>query len=158
VVGFVGEVNGVMYNGRWYKTLDSTDPVAAQSKCQQNYLPLPLGWSLASDNEDSRYVIRSYNWGSIQVVLDSGYAYYTLQCRPDSCSSNWNNDLGWSDYLSTSGSTYKPTACYNYECCTWMDYIPRRAISSIRKLLISKVGVARCMTCPAGECTSSDGG
>jgi hypothetical protein len=66
-------------------------------KEQNDYLPLPSGWVLAADNVNSRYVIRSYNWGTERVLLDNGYQCYTKQggfsarSRGEACHQVWLN-------------------------------------------------------------------
>ncbi len=96
--GYFGEItNAVEYNGRVYRTLDGTSPLdTGSSKCQNYWLALPSGWSLAADDADSLYVISSYRWGTYGLLVANGYAYVTS-----------SGSYCCSGYLYTSGSTYK---------------------------------------------------
>ena len=77
--GYFGtEANAVEYNGRVYRTLAGTSPFDTDFYCQNYYLALPAGWSLAEDNADSRYVIGKYRWGTSLMVIASGRSYWTL--------------------------------------------------------------------------------
>ena len=70
--------NFVTYKGKKYATLDFVVPNEWISGCQQGYLPLPSGWSIAPRNPDSIYVLGFYLWGADLLVLSDGSQYYTL--------------------------------------------------------------------------------
>jgi hypothetical protein len=134
VAGYFGAGNAVEHNGLVYRTLDGVSPLDTGSpKCQKYYLDLPSGWALAADNDDSRYVISSYRWGTHFMVVANGNAYWTLSGQ--SCcgySSGYGAGSLWnSRMLDTSGSTYRTNNC-------------------ALLILISKPGSA-CTACPAGE-------
>ena len=69
--------NYVEYNSRRYAALDGTLPTEKSVRCQSDYLPLPCGWSLAPDSQDSIVVISRYPWGTHLMVVASGAQYYT---------------------------------------------------------------------------------
>ena len=112
-------------------------PLDTNFKCQNYSLPLPLGWVLAADNADSRYIIGAYRWGTDAMVVANGYGYsgsywaVTAQDPQPRLPGTYHGSL----FLITSGSTYKTINC---------------GIGGYLLILISKSGSA-CTACPAGE-------
>ena len=135
--GYFGETNAVEYKGLVYRTLDGMSPLDTNFKCQNYYLPLPSGWALAADNDDSRYIIGAYRWGTDALVVANGYGYrgsywaVTAQDPQPRLPGTYHGSL----FLITSGSTYKTINC---------------GIGNYLLILISKSGSA-CTACPAGE-------
>jgi hypothetical protein len=79
----------VDYNGFSYAALDlQRYPGSQETYCQNYYLPLPAGWSVAPHNSDSIAVIALYPWGTQVMSLQDG-SYWT---------SNANN-LGYSGQM-----------------------------------------------------------
>ena len=135
MVGLAIGLNSVVYKDRVYRTLGETSPFTTGhiQKSQNYWLPLPPGWTLAGDSEDSRYVIRSYYWEYQTVLLTNGKAcrtnYLNLLPTSDQCSTD-NENLQL--YVSTSGTLY-------VKC------------SNGGQILISKSVSDMCTGCPAGE-------
>jgi hypothetical protein len=135
VVGLAIGLNSVVYKDRVYRTLGETSPfnTGHRSKSQNYWLPLPPGWTLAGDSEDSRYVIGSYYWEYQSVLLTNGKACRTNCCGVfaiyDQCSTDDDN---LQLYVSTSGTLYA-------KC------------SKNGQILISKSVSDMCTGCPAGE-------
>jgi hypothetical protein len=128
------ETPAVEYNGRVYRTLDGTSPFDTGRKCQNSYVALPPGWALATDNADSRYVIRSFIWGTHGLVVDNGKAYYTASQGSSAGS------------LYTSGVLSGVSIRENDQ--TRLTYMVNNCNLLI---LISKNGSLPCTACLAGE-------
>jgi hypothetical protein len=133
------EANAVEYNWRVYRTLDGTSPFDTGRKCQNFDLALPLGswptwWARAADNADSRYVIRSFIWGTHGLVVDNGKAYYTASQGSSAGS------------LYTSGALSGLSIRENYQ-----DRLTYMVKYCNLLILISKKGRLPCTACPAGE-------
>ena len=72
----------VSYNSILYAALDGWDPQDTKTKgCQPDYLPLPSGWIIAPNDEDSIAVTAMYAWGTDLLVFADGSQYYTLNVR-----------------------------------------------------------------------------
>jgi hypothetical protein len=98
----VQQSNTVVYNGNTYSTLADVAVGGTGSSCQNNYLALPSGWSIAPDNVDSQTVIHMYPWNCDVVVVASGNSYGA---------SRFTEGLWNAKMLYQSGSTYAAGAC-----------------------------------------------
>jgi hypothetical protein len=104
----------VIYKGYLYSTLADVPVDVNQATCQESRfgitgpgpLPLPSGYSIASDNPDSIAVTAANYWSTDALVFSNGYGYGTL--RDDSIAGL----IYGSGYLSQSGSTYNVIGCY----------------------------------------------
>ncbi len=68
-----------MYNNNIYATLDDFIANASSSTCgaQTEFKPLSPKWEVAPDDQDSRYVVGKYSWGTRLLILSNGNAYNT---------------------------------------------------------------------------------
>jgi hypothetical protein len=102
-------LKSVTYKGSSYAALDLVQNPDTDSRysshCQSYYLPLPAGWSIAPDDQDSIRVISSFPWGtSVMHVQGSSY---------------WANSLSWGNYgqrycnwcLDASGTSFRVNSC-----------------------------------------------
>jgi hypothetical protein len=105
----------VMYKGYSYSPLDvSVGPLSTITFCQDMYLPIPAGWSIAPDDDDSIHVTASFTWGTHLMVLQGGAQYYTS--HPDFASRaeeqrDWVCCNDGQTALGQSGSEYRVNAC-----------------------------------------------
>ena len=112
-----GRSNYVIYKGYIYSTLADVPVDVNQATCQAThdqtystggpgYLPLPSGYSIASDNPDSILVTAANYWSTDVLVFSNGKAYLTLRLG-STAGSNYG-----SGYLSQSGSNYSVNGCF----------------------------------------------
>jgi hypothetical protein len=69
----------VCYNGKVYRTLDKVDlnNTAEHNALVNDFKALPVGYSVAFDNEDSRQVTALFTWGANVLVTENGATFYT---------------------------------------------------------------------------------
>ena len=99
----------MIYKGYLYSTLADVPVDVNQMTCQKNvgYLPLPSGYSIASDNADSIAVTAAHYWSTNLLVFSNGMAYNTLG------GGSSPGSYCCSGQLSQSGSTYNVNYCTN---------------------------------------------
>ena len=66
----------VVYNANTYKTLSDWDKNSNNHDCQNNWMTIPNGWSLAPNNQDSINVIKSKNWSTAVVAIEGGHFWW----------------------------------------------------------------------------------
>jgi hypothetical protein len=98
----VQQANTVVYNGRTYSTLADMPVTGSSINCQENFIAMPSGWSLAPDNGDSQTVIGMYPWSTSVVVVAGGQGYGTTTFVAGA----WHRGL-----LVQSGDSYKASDC-----------------------------------------------
>ena len=95
----------VTFQGRSYAALDGEPPESTSVGCQDNYLPIPAGWTIAPDTPESIAVIAMYPWGTHVMVVD-GSQYNGADYHPPGREFHPGSSL-----LLQSGDTYKPGGC-----------------------------------------------
>jgi hypothetical protein len=73
------------YNGYRYAVMDGTSKAMTVIGCQNTYLPMPDGWSVAKYSsdlitnvvDDPAANAGGYKWGTYYLVLSNGYSYNT---------------------------------------------------------------------------------
>ena len=74
--------------------------------------PLPEGWQVAEDNEDSNHVIQSHGWGANGLITNKGFAYYTQLNRDRPQYENNPNPIFGRNFphsmLIKTGNSYSP--------------------------------------------------
>ncbi len=102
------------YHGFSYAALDlRAYPGSTKLYCQNYYLPLPTGWSIAPDDSDSIAVVASYVWGANVMVLQGGASYRTNYYGAAGDYSA-GKPFTWSESLllhDTSTNRYRVTGC-----------------------------------------------
>ena len=66
-----------LYNGKLYRVLGGQHKKNDTNRNSGMSAPLPPGWSIADDNEDSFKVTQMHQWGTNGLVVKSGFPYYT---------------------------------------------------------------------------------
>jgi hypothetical protein len=106
-----GRRHYVIYNGYIYSTLTDVPVDGTYWTCQSSdnggpdYLPLPSGYSIAADTQDSAAVTGAHYWSTGLLVFSNGNIYFTL--NGGSVAGSYDD----SGYLSQSGSTYNVNGC-----------------------------------------------
>ena len=97
--------NAVSYNGRIYSTLSDVPVDGGDQLCQNGYISLPSGYTVAPDNADSIAVIAAHTWSTDVVIVASGNAYGV---------SRFSNgtQYGSGGLLSQNGSSYLSNLCF----------------------------------------------
>jgi len=96
----------LFYNGTLYRSLSENWEYNSSSYiCQTEYMQLPNGWSIAPNNDDSKYVISNYRWSTAVMVLSDGSSYYT-NIWGDRQIRLYSNGM-----LLNSYNTYRPNVC-----------------------------------------------
>jgi hypothetical protein len=101
------ERNMVVYNGNTYKTLADWDKNNNGLACQNYWIAIPDGWSIAPDNQDSIQVIKSKSFNTGVLAVKGGNFWYAGQ---------WANYGQWypggsSPYLENSGNYWRSGIC-----------------------------------------------
>ena len=96
----------VRYNGRVYAALDGTAPDDYSPGCQSYFLPLPVGWDLAADDETSRQVVGAHPWGANYVLLKGGAGYFTPLSSWATPGSLWTRGL-----LESNDTAFRARTC-----------------------------------------------
>ena len=113
-------VNTLDYNGKVYGTLDDVSVTSTSLVCQESYRSVPSGCTLAPDTSDIRSnVVGKYEWTTNCIILSGGGSYCTKQYGASAGAS-----CGSTNYLSQSGSQYKPANCQDqvlFECPPGVD-------------------------------------
>jgi hypothetical protein len=99
----IQQLNYVDYNGMRYSTLADVPVTDYTSQCQNYYLPVPSGWSIAPDDIYSQAVISLYPWSTDVLVVADGNSYGTAQFYPGL---SWNDNM-----LQESGGYYAVVYC-----------------------------------------------
>lgn len=96
----------LFYNGKLYRALSENWEYNSSSyQCQTAYLPLPDGWTIAPNDNDSKHVISNYRWSTAVMVLNDGTSYWT---------NIWGDRqirLYSNGQLLNSSNTYRPNVC-----------------------------------------------
>ncbi|EKX39070.1 hypothetical protein GUITHDRAFT_114727, partial [Guillardia theta CCMP2712] len=101
-----GRCVGTKYAGRYYTTLSGRAPNDPYTCRDDPYLPVPAGWELAPNDQDSQYVTWYFTWGSNYLVFSDGSLWYTAR----STSSTSPQQCCWG-YLSSYNGMYKANGC-----------------------------------------------
>ena len=99
----------MQHDGYCYATMDKcpfqTKLGGCASQCQNYYISMPTGWTVAPDTADIRSkVVARGKWGTSIIVLGNGRSYRTQ-------SSSSAGSFYSSTMLHTSGSSYKVSVC-----------------------------------------------
>ncbi|EKX39698.1 hypothetical protein GUITHDRAFT_114193 [Guillardia theta CCMP2712] len=110
---------GVEFAGRFYTTLAGRGPHDSQICTSQEYLPVPSGWELAPNDDNSKRVTWMYPWGSCGMVLSDGSEWHTAWCT----SSNTFEFCCWHALYSYNG-LYQPDSCWDSVLLRSIDCAP----------------------------------
>lgn len=95
------------YNGNLYRALSENWAYDSKSmSCQTDFLNIPDGWTIAPNNDDSKYVISNYTWTTAVMVVRDGMAYWT-NLRGDKQLRFYNSGM----LSNTFNMKYKPNVC-----------------------------------------------
>ena len=173
--GIGDESETIEYKGRQYRALDGTSSTQVLEGCQRSFLPLPSGgWQVAEWNENSIFVISTYQWGTNCMHMATGESIRTASnpnpgaaCQvfpPVRTAGNPDNKLTQSSKLLVSGpafqSSYRPSACnhrvlisrptpYQAEANTSLSY--QGHACTAEKCSCSPLGLASTLSPSSGE-------
>jgi hypothetical protein len=94
-------------NGLAYRMLDGTLPGDRVPHCQNGWINLPRGWSVAPRDGNSASVITSHGWGTHVVVMADGCGMHVGGGLYDPPGNIWQCDV-----LLESGASLKPRWCH----------------------------------------------
>merc|ERR1712072_245167 len=101
------KLNGhiLTYKGQQYRIKPGADPTSSSVYCDNHWFQRPVGWDVAQDNADTRYVAKCLRWSTHVLVFSNGKSYGTK---------NWPAKAGklfGSHKLHTSAYNVKAASC-----------------------------------------------
>lgn len=118
----------VTYNGNVYRTITGVDPDATyydfldtttnevNFPCQSDFMPLPDGWMMAPNNNDTAQVIKGHIWGGYYIIVSGGVLFATGIAPPQYAGKplldSQNNTVTY--FLTRNGSNVCFTYCSQY--------------------------------------------
>eukprot|EP00747_Dinoflagellata_sp_TGD_P174653 gnl/TRDRNA2_/TRDRNA2_215496_c0_seq1.p1 gnl/TRDRNA2_/TRDRNA2_215496_c0~~gnl/TRDRNA2_/TRDRNA2_215496_c0_seq1.p1 ORF type:complete len:171 (-),score=9.33 gnl/TRDRNA2_/TRDRNA2_215496_c0_seq1:4-444(-) len=94
--------NYISFRSMLYATLDFADPRGIEVATQEEFLPLPEGWSLAQNTQDVvTHVIAKYPWSTHVMIVSDGKSFNTSNYHPPG--------KQYTMSFAHEGARYKPT-------------------------------------------------